>query len=90
MAQRCGFRNRAFTTRELTELQRTHIRLLAVKAHLVERKEYQEMSALFPTFLSLGQRLKRLLASDVKTIWQVLEDTQQENDFQVVAPYLYW
>jgi len=50
----------------------------------------KEMSALFPSFLSLGQRLKRLLASDVKTIWQVLEDTQQENDFQVVAPYLYW
>jgi hypothetical protein len=56
-------------------------------------KYYQrekEMSTLFPTFLSLGQRLKRLLATDIKSIWQSLEDTQQENDFQVVAPYLYW
>ncbi len=47
------------------------------------------MSALFPTFLSLGQRLKRLLASDVKSIWQSLEDTQQENDFELTA-YLHW
>jgi hypothetical protein len=35
------------------------------------------MSALFPTFLSLGQRLKRLLATDIKSIWQALEDTQE-------------
>lgn len=35
------------------------------------------MSALFPTFLSLGQRLKRLLATDVKSIWQALEELQE-------------
>ncbi len=47
------------------------------------------MSALFPTFLSLGQRLKRLLASDVKSIWQVL-DGEQKDDFLPVTTYLYW
>jgi hypothetical protein len=31
--------------------------LLAVKAHLQALKEHQEMSALFPTFLSLGKRI---------------------------------
>ena len=35
------------------------------------------MSALFPTFLSLGQRLKRLLATDVKSIWQAVEELQE-------------
>jgi hypothetical protein len=48
------------------------------------------MSALFPTFLSLGQRLKRLLASDVKSIWQALDTSEQEDDFLPVATYLYW
>jgi hypothetical protein len=47
------------------------------------------MSALFPTFLSLGQRLKRLLASDVKSIWQALEGSEQVNDFELTA-YLHW
>ena len=47
------------------------------------------MSTLFPTFLSLGQRLKRLLASDVKSIWQAL-DSEQEDNFLPVATYLYW
>jgi hypothetical protein len=49
----------------------------------------KEMSALFPTFLSLGQRLKRLLASDIKSIWQVL-DGEQEDNFLPVTTYLYW
>jgi hypothetical protein len=44
---------------------------------LLEIQEHQEMSALFPTFLSLGQRLKRLLATDVKSIWQALEELQE-------------
>jgi hypothetical protein len=35
------------------------------------------MSALFPTFLSLGKRIKRLLATDIESIWQALEDTQE-------------
>ena len=35
------------------------------------------MSALFPSFLSLGQRLKRLLATDVKPIWQAVEELQE-------------
>jgi len=70
-------RSRAFTIGELTQLERTYSRLLAVKAHLKALKEHQEMSTLFPTFLSLGQRLKRLLATDIKSIWQALEDTQE-------------
>jgi hypothetical protein len=51
--------------------------LLAVKTHLQASKEYQQMSALFPSFLSLGKRIKRLLATDIKSIWQALEDTQE-------------
>jgi hypothetical protein len=51
--------------------------LLAVKARLLEIQEHQEMSALFPTFLSLGERLKRLLATDIKSIWQALEELQE-------------
>jgi hypothetical protein len=70
-------RSRAFTTGELAQLERTHSRLLAVKTHLQASKEYQQMSALFPSFLSLGKRIKRLLATDIKSIWQALEDTQE-------------
>jgi hypothetical protein len=69
--------SRAFTLRELAELERTYRRLLAVKAHLKALKENQEMSALFPTFLSLGQRIKRLLATDIKSIWQALEESRE-------------
>jgi hypothetical protein len=50
---------------------------LAVKARLLEIHEHQQMSALFPTFLSLGKRIKRLLATDIESIWQALEDTQE-------------
>ena len=35
------------------------------------------MSALFPSFLSLGKRLKWLLATDIKSIWQALEESQE-------------
>jgi hypothetical protein len=35
------------------------------------------MSALFPTFLSLGQRIKRLLTTDIKSIWQALEESPE-------------
>jgi hypothetical protein len=69
--------SRAYTTRELDELQRTHNKLLVVKARLLEVQEHQQMSTLFPTFLSLGKRIKRLLATDIKSIWQALEDTQE-------------
>jgi len=62
---------------------------LAVKAHLVERKEHQEMSALFPTFLSLGQRIKRLLATDIKSIWQALEDTQEPTGQEFFDGFIY-
>jgi hypothetical protein len=51
--------------------------LLAVKARLLEVQEHQEMSALFPTFLSLGKRIKRLLATDVKAVWQALEESAE-------------
>ena len=77
MVERSQPRIRAFTARELAELQRTYSRLLAIKARLLEIQEHQQMSALFPTFLSLGKRIKRLLATDIKSIWQALEDTQE-------------
>jgi hypothetical protein len=50
---------------------------LAVKAHLQASKEHQQMSALFPSFLSFGKRIKRLLATDIKSIWQALEESQE-------------
>ncbi len=83
-------RSRAFTIGELTHLERTYSGLLAVKAHLLEIQEYQEMSALFPTFLSLGKRVKRLLTTDVKTIWQAVEPSEQEiqlTEFQLTYPH---
>jgi hypothetical protein len=52
------------------------------------------MSALFPTFLSLGKRIKRLLATDVKSIWQSLEETSEQEmqltEFQLVVIYPHW
>ena len=51
------------------------------------------MSALFPTFTSIWQRAKRLLMTDTREIWQVLEVSDQEiqtDDFQPIASYLYW
>jgi hypothetical protein len=53
-------------------------------------KEHQEMSALFPTFLSLGQRLKRLLATDVKSIWQGLNESPDLVEVYVLGECLYW
>jgi hypothetical protein len=63
---------------------------LAVKARLLEIQEHQEMSALFPTFLSLGQRLKRLLATDVKSIWQGLNESPDLVEAYVLGECLYW
>jgi hypothetical protein len=63
--------------------------LLALKAHLLEIQEHQEMSVLFPTFLSLGKRIKRLLATDIKSIWQALEDTQEPTQQAFYDGYLY-
>jgi hypothetical protein len=68
---------------------------LAVKANLLEVQEHQEMSALFPSFLGLGQRLKRLLATDIKSIWQALEELQVPPnpaplEVYVVGDCLYW
>ena len=52
------------------------------------------MSALFPSFLSLGQRIKRLLATDVKAIWQSLEEKSEQEmqltEFQPVLIYPHW
>jgi hypothetical protein len=47
------------------------------------------MSALFPTFLSLGQRIKRLLATDIKSIWQALEDTQEPTGQEFFDGFIY-
>jgi hypothetical protein len=63
--------------------------LLAVKARLLEIQEHQEMSVLFPTFLSLGKCIKRLLATDIKSIWQALEDTQEPTQEVFFDGYLY-
>jgi hypothetical protein len=51
--------------------------LLAVKARLLEIQEHQQMSVLFPSFLSLGKRIKRLLATDIKSIWQAIEESRE-------------
>jgi hypothetical protein len=64
--------------------------LLVVKARLLEIQEYQEMSALFPTFLSLGKRIKRLLATDIKSIWQALEESPDLVEAYVVGDCVYW
>jgi hypothetical protein len=64
--------------------------LLVVKARLLEIQEYQEMSALFPTFLSLGKRIKLLLATDVKSIWQGLKESPDLIEAYVVGECLYW
>jgi hypothetical protein len=63
--------------------------LLAVKARLLEIQEYQEMSALFPTFLNLGKRIKRLLATDIKSIGQALENTQEPTGQEFFDGFIY-
>jgi hypothetical protein len=64
--------------------------LLAVKARWLEIQEHQEMSALFPTFLSLGKRIKSLLATDIKTIWQELKESPDLVEAYVVGDCVYW
>jgi hypothetical protein len=81
--------HRPLTPRELTELERLYIRLLAVKAHLLEIQERQEMSALFPSFLSLGQRINRLLATDIKSIWQALEKSEDPTGQEFFDGFIY-
>ncbi len=48
------------------------------------------MSALFPSFLSLGKCIKRLLATDIKTIWQRLEESPDLVEAYVVGDCVYW
>jgi hypothetical protein len=48
------------------------------------------MSELFPTFLSLGKRIKSLLATDVKSIWQRLEESPDLVEAYVVGDCVYW
>ncbi len=54
------------------------------------------MSTLFPTFISVWQRAKRILSTDARDIFQrALElaeesEQQEERDFHVVGGYLYW
>jgi len=47
------------------------------------------MSALFPSFLSLGQRLKRLLATDVKSVWQAVEKLQEPTEQEFYDGFIY-
>jgi hypothetical protein len=57
---------------------------LAIKAHLLEVKEGQEMTTLFPTFTGWLQRAKRFLATDSRDIWQRLyeDDQRYQQDLQ--------
>jgi hypothetical protein len=65
-----------------------------IQAHFEDYYTEKQMSALFPTFLSLGKRIKRLLATDVKAIWQSLEETSEQEmqltEFQLVVIYPHW
>jgi hypothetical protein len=63
--------------------------LLALKARLLEIQEHQEMSALFPSFLSLGQRIKRLLATDIKGILQALEGSVAPTEQEFYDNFIY-
>ncbi len=47
------------------------------------------MSALFPSFLSLGQRIKRLLATDIKGILQALEGSTAPKDHEFYDGFIY-
>jgi hypothetical protein len=47
------------------------------------------MSALFPSFLSLGQRIKRLLAKDIKSIWQALEESEDPTGQEFFDGFMY-
>ena len=47
------------------------------------------MSALFPTFLNLGKRIKRLLATDIKSIGQALENTQEPTGQEFFDGFIY-
>ncbi|HEY9671310.1 MAG TPA: hypothetical protein V6D11_07695 [Waterburya sp.] len=43
------------------------------------------MSALFPTFTTLGQRLKRLLATDIIPVWQRFLDTCDADEDRYIS-----
>jgi hypothetical protein len=58
---------------------------LAIKAHLLEVKEGQEMTTLFPTFTSWLQRAKRFLATDSRDIWQHLYEDDQRYQQELQA-----
>jgi hypothetical protein len=47
------------------------------------------MSALFPSFLSLGQRINRLLATDIKSIWQALEKSEDPTGQEFFDGFMY-
>lgn len=43
------------------------------------------MSALFPTFTTLGQRLKRLLATDIIPVWQRFLDAYDADEDRYIS-----
>ena len=51
-----------------------------MRAHLLEVKEGQEMTTLFPSFTSWLQRAKRFLASDTADIWGRIYEAIQEDE----------
>lgn len=42
------------------------------------------MTSLFPTFTTLGQRLKRLLATDLTPMWQRFKDACEADEYRYV------
>ena len=47
------------------------------------------MTALFPTFTNLLQCAKRFLATDVKSLWQALEEPEVSPESSFYDGYIY-
>jgi hypothetical protein len=72
---------RAYSAQELDELERLIIALAAFDSEVfTEVLEYHPMTSLFPTFGSIWQRAKRLLATDTRAIWQRIYEAIQEDE----------
>jgi hypothetical protein len=86
---------RAYSPQELDELERLIIALAAFDSEVFsEVLEHNPMTSLFPTFGSIWQRAKRLLATDTRTIWQrareAIETDEERYYQQLEAKGLDW
>jgi hypothetical protein len=65
---------------------------LAIKRRLIEEQE--SMTALFPTFGKIAQKIKQVLSTDIDALWQkLLQDTEvdaSEPTLYVIGDALYW